>query len=138
MAGWFFKRKSADNGDRIISLQAANHYTPTQVSGDTVDHPSISTLPTLGKLLTVQKDEKFLLPNNQLVQWLLVERQNSSDQLSSYNADISETSSGISDIDAEQPCWGFIPKKCLTDESIRSIESKCSICAKYNEVTFIY
>ena len=137
MAGWFFKRRSTSgNHEKNISLQAGNPYTPTQVSGDTIEHPSTATLPTLGKLLTVQKGEKFHLPNNELIVWLLVERDN--EQLTNGNSDISETSSGYSgDIDTEQPCWGFIPKKCLTDESKNTIENSCSQCGKYEQVDLL-
>ena len=93
----------------ILQLQAASNYTPAQVSGDTYKKPCKKTLPTLGKLLTVHKGEKFRLPDNEVIQWVLVERE----------LGINETSN-----DDCIPLWGFIPSKCLSFESLSLIHCK--------------
>lgn len=108
---------------KMIYLESKKAYVPLQVSGDTKTHPNTKTLPTLGKLLTVCKGERFLLPNNILVQWLLVERDIKHNDNKNENDD-------DDDIMAV-PLWGFVPVECLTPESRAFIGATCSMC-KFN------
>lgn len=111
---------------KMIYLESKKAYVPLQVSGDTKTHPNTKTLPTLGKLLTVCKGERFLLPNNILVQWLLVERDIKHNDNKNENDD-------DDDIMAV-PLWGFVPVECLTPESRAFIGATCSMCKFNNQV----